>query len=117
MLRPFFENRSHDFRQKSDPGVLANAPYLLGPFAWRNERDTGQASRRGRNDPAAHVGNFRVDGHLETELINEKPAASLLISNPHRDKIQAEKRLQESRALSVTRNVLWMALCRAFHGS
>jgi hypothetical protein len=52
-----------------------------------------------------HSGNFRVDGHLETELVNEKPSASLLIPNPDGDKIQPEKGLQEFYRLTVTRIV------------
>jgi hypothetical protein len=59
----------------------------------------------GRNDPAAHAGNFRVDGHPETELVNEKPTASLLISNPDRGKIQPEKGLHEFCVITVTGNV------------
>jgi hypothetical protein len=82
MLRPFFEDRSHVFGQKADAGALANPVCLGGPIGRDNQRDAGHAGGRGGNDPAANAGNVRVDGDLETELVNEKPPASLLISNP-----------------------------------
>ena len=50
----------------------------------------------------ARAGKFRVDGDLETQLINEEPPASLLISNPNRGKIQPEKWLREFGGMRVT---------------
>jgi hypothetical protein len=105
-----FEESSHVFGEKGYSGVLTNASYLHGPFAWHNERDPGVASRRRRNDPAARAGNLRIDDHLETELVNEEPPASLLISNPDRGKMQPEKGLQELCVRTVTRIVLSIGL-------
>ena len=89
---------------------MANPTYVRGPIEWSNKRDAGQAGRRGRNDPATEVGSFRVDDDLETELFNEEPPASLLISNSNCDKIQPEKWRREFGGMSVTRNVPWIGL-------
>ena len=87
--------------------MLANPAYFRGPIEWSNKRDAGQAGRRGRNDPATEAGSCRVDDDLETELFNEEPPASLLISNPNRGKIQPEKWRREYGGMRVTRNVPW----------
>jgi hypothetical protein len=42
---------------------------------------------------------------LETELVNEKPPASLLISHPDGGKIQPEKRQRDFCTMTVTRNI------------
>jgi len=44
------------------------------------------------NDPAPQAAHFGVRKCLETQLVNEKPPASLLISNPNGGKVQPEKR-------------------------
>ena len=94
---------------------MANPTYVRGPIEWGNERDARQAGRRGRNNPAAGAGSLRVDGDLETELLNEEPPASLLISNPNRGKIQPQKWRRELADMRVTRNVPWLGLRRVFH--
>ena len=96
--------------------MLANPAYFRGPIEWSNKRDAGQAGGRGRNDPVAGAGNFRVDGNLETELLNEEPPASLLISNSNCDKIQPEKWRREFGGMRVTRHAPWIRLRRVFHG-
>lgn len=93
---PRFDHSSNtartSFGQKTEPGVLANPLRLRRSFRWNEERHTGQTSAccSGKptsrawsdNDPAARARNLDVHNCLETELVNKKLPASLLIANP-----------------------------------
>src|SRR5262249_39828038 len=92
-LRPRFEDRVYVFSEKAESGILPDVSFLYRPFGGNNERDAGRASGRGREDPPAHAGNVRIDRHLEAEPVDKEPKTPLLISDPHRRKIQPEKGL------------------------
>src|SRR6516225_884299 len=80
--RPFFEQATQVFGKEANSGGLADALLLCGTLGWNTEGHAGKARAcRFRepaggggsdNDPAASLGSWCVDNHLESKLFDEK---------------------------------------------